>query len=173
MTLLLTGGSACGKSTYAEKVAAALPAPRFYIATMMPMDDECLSRINRHRGQRSGKNFETIERYTNLAGLRLPQRGTVVLECICNLAANEMFDKDGSNADPVGAVLAGVESLRAQCDNLIVVTNDVGSDGAGYDAPVRDYIRAIGRVNRALAAGFDSVAELCCGIPLWMKGDAL
>ncbi|MEA5049852.1 MAG: bifunctional adenosylcobinamide kinase/adenosylcobinamide-phosphate guanylyltransferase [Oscillospiraceae bacterium] len=174
MKLLLTGGSACGKSTYAEAAAVRLPLPRYYIAAMRPYGDEGAARVARHRALRADKQFVTIERYTDLAGLRLPSRGTVLLECLCNLTANEMFDADGAGADAAeDAVLRGVRALAAQCDDLIVVTNDVGSDGGGYDAAVMRYVGALGRVNRALAAEFDRVFELCCGIPIPLKGELL
>ena len=39
---------------------------------MICHDDESRERVRRHREARSGKGFETIERYTDLAGLRLP-----------------------------------------------------------------------------------------------------
>ena len=63
-------------------------------------------------------------------------------------------------------------ALRAQCANLIVVTNDVGSGGSAYDESTLRYMRVLGRINRRCAAEADAVAELCAGIPLWLKGDA-
>jgi len=66
-----------------------------------------------------------------------------------------------------------VRALRAQCAHLIVVTNDVGSDGGGYDELTERYIETLGRVNRRLAAEADTVCELVCGIPLPLKGALL
>lgn len=173
MHILLTGGSANGKSTYAERLCAALPGPLFYIAAMMPYGEESARRIARHRAMRAHRGFETFERYTDLASLRLPARGTALLECICNLTANEMFEPAGAGRDAERAVLDGVERLAAQCENLIVVTNDVGSDGGGYDALTMDYVETLGRINRALAERADAVYELVCGIPLPLRGALL
>ncbi len=172
MITLLTGGSACGKSTYAEKLAAALPGPRYYIAAMRPYDAESEAKIARHRAQRADKGFVTFERYTELAGLTLPARGTALLECVCNLVANEMFDGEGRERDPVPAVLSGIESLARQSETLIVVTNDVGADGGGYAESTMRYVTAVGRINAALAARAARVLELVCGIPIVIKGDA-
>ena len=58
-------------------------------------------------------------------------------------------------------------------DNLILVTNDVGSDGESYSESTLRYVDALGRLNQAFAAEFDTVYELVCGIPLLLKGDAL
>lgn len=173
MRILLTGGAANGKSTYAEELAVRLGTPRFYIAAMMPYGEESERRIARHRMLRASKGFTTVERHTDLAGLHLPERGTALLECLCNLTANEMFQPEGAHGCAAEAVLRGVESISRQCENLIVVTNDVGADGGGYDPEVTDYIEALGHINRALALRFDRVYELCCGIPLPLKGTLL
>ena len=145
--------------------------PRTYIATMRPFEGESEEKILRHQFQRADKGFSTVERETGLSGLRLPARGTVLLECVCNLAANEMFDEAG-NIRPGAeeAILTGVDALSRQCETLIVVTNDVGSDGGGYGESTMRYVDLIGCVNRELAKRFDCVCELVCGIPLVMKG---
>ena len=171
MKILLTGGSACGKSTFAERLAVQLPGPRYYIATMRPYDEECLRKIARHRRLRAGKGFETIERQTDLEKIVLPRRGTALLECMCNLTANEMFDDEGNIRDVYGHILKGVAALAAQCEHLIVVTNDVGADRGPYSRETVEYIRLLGRLNRALAREADCVCELVCGIPLLWKGE--
>ena len=56
MRILLIGGGKSGKSTMAQRLAAALSgdAPRYYWATMTPHDDEDLARIHRHVADRAG-----------------------------------------------------------------------------------------------------------------------
>ena len=123
---------------------------------------------------RQGKGFVTVERYTDLRGLSVDAPyGAILLECLCNLTANEMFSPDGAGAGAYQAILDGVGRLEALCETLIVVTNDVGSDGGGYDALTMAYVETLGRVNRALAARADAVYELVCGIPLPLKGALL
>lgn len=171
MLILVTGGAANGKSRYAESLCMQKSLPRFYLAAMQPYGAEGEARITRHRAMREGKGFETIERYTDYASLVLPARGTALLECVCNLTANEMFDENGSVSDPVERVLAGVDALFAQCETLIIVTNDVGSDGVSYAPETEAYIAALGAINRALAARADTVVELVAGIPIAVKGE--
>ena len=60
MIILLTGGSACGKSTYAESIAVKTPMPRYYIAAMKPYGEESEIKIARHRAMRGEKGFTTI-----------------------------------------------------------------------------------------------------------------
>ena len=95
MILLVIGGSGSGKSAFAEARTAAFPADKkYYIATMQAFDDEALAKIERHRKMRAHKGFETIECQRNLAGAGVSQGSDVLLECISNLVANEMF-RDG------------------------------------------------------------------------------
>jgi adenosylcobinamide kinase/adenosylcobinamide-phosphate guanylyltransferase len=172
MRILLTGGSACGKSTFAEYLAVRMPSPRYYLATMRPFDEEAILRIIRHQKTRQAKGFLTRERDVDIAGVVLADKATVLLECLCNLMANELFDETGVvDERAFERVLEGIVSLENRCDNLIVVTNDVGSESFGmYSASTQLYVRLLGRLNAVLAARFDVVYELVCGIPLALKG---
>ena len=68
MIILVTGGSGCGKSTWAEKLVQSLPSgKRVYIATMQVFDRESEIRVQRHRAQRAGLGFRTIECEKDLA----------------------------------------------------------------------------------------------------------
>lgn len=170
MMILLTGGSGCGKSSFAERLCMERPLPRYYIAAMKPYGEGGREKVERHRKMRAGKGFETFECYTEMEKLTLPARGTTLLECVCNLTANEMFDETGNVCDPYARVLAGVENLRGQSETLIVVTNDVGSDAERYSPETRAYVETLGRINAALADMADTVCELVCGIPIVLKG---
>lgn len=172
MKILITGGSASGKSQYAERVAAALPGPRFYIATMRPWDKECEARIEKHRRQRAGLGFETVEHYGDLRSLRLPARGTALLECMSNLTANVLYAPSPPE-HPLEAVRAGLRALADQCGHLIVVTNEVFSDGIAYDESLTDYLRLLAGLNEQIGRDFDHVIEVVCGIPIAHKGAVL
>jgi len=173
MRILLTGGSACGKSTYAEHLATQFPQPRFYVATMRAYDEESLIKIARHQETRKEKGFETIERDVDIAGIEVPPNATVLLECLCNLTANELIDNYNQVfLQAYDKILDGVLSLAEQCENIIVVTNDVGSGTTGgYDYSTNLYVETLGKLNAELASRFDVVYELICGIPLLLKGD--
>ena len=172
MTLLVTGGSASGKSQYAEAVVSAMSGRRIYVATMRPWDEECRKRIEKHRRQRAGLGFTTVEHYGDLRDLRLPFRGTVLLECMGNLTANVLFGPEPPE-DPFAAVTQGLGALMDQCANLVVVTNEVFSDGISYDPSTTAYLSLLSRLNGWMGRTFDRVAEVVCGIPLAVKGDLL
>lgn len=167
MLTLVIGGAASGKSEWAEGLVLSLPGQRVYLATMEPWDDECRARIAKHRLARACKGFATVERYTGLDGLRLPAGSNVLLECMGNLVANELYAPGGGGAE---AALRGVESLLAHCAHLTVVTNEVFSGGRDYAGDTTAYLEALARVNRALALRADLAVELVCGIPNVLKG---
>lgn len=170
MRTLVIGGSASGKSTYAELLAAEGSAARYYIATMMPDGQENQARIRRHQAMRAQKSFITIECSSGLERLSLPIRGTVLLEDLGNLAANELFSPGGTGEQTVEAIMAGITNLEKQCDNLIIVSISVSSDGITYDDGTMRYIELLGILNREIALRFDLVVEVVCGIPIVIKG---
>ena len=74
MFTLVIGGAASGKSGYAEGLVLASPhRPRYYIATMEPLDGEARRRVEKHRGMRADKRFETVECYTKYSAIPLPR----------------------------------------------------------------------------------------------------
>ena len=172
MLVVVTGGSASGKSSFAEALCMALSQPRYYVATMRPFGAYEQERISRHLALRDGKGFHTLEWYGSFRDEDLPARGgTALLECLGNLVANEMFGPQGELLDPISAVMEDVATLRACVEHVIVVTNEVGSDGtAGYSDETLAYIRALGSLNCMLAAQADAVVEVTCGTPRVLKG---
>lgn len=171
MMTLVIGGAASGKSEFAEAlVLESGNHPRYYIATMQPFDDECRARIRRHREMRAKKQFETVECFVNLAGVTLPKKGVVLLECMSNLAANELYSPDGAGDDAVASIQRGIRRLKNQCEELIIVSNEVFSGGSCYEGDTLRYLRVLADVNRMLAKEADAVYEVVCGCPVCHKG---
>ena len=168
MLNLIIGGAGSGKSAFAEKLVCTLPGRRVYLATMTATDQESLERIQKHRVQRSGLGFETLEHGMDLAGASLPQGANVLLEDLSNLLANEMFNKAGGGLD---AVRDGMKALHSRCRSLTVVSNDIFSDGVQYGEEVQEYIRNLAELNRMLAADADLVVEIVSGLPNVLKGE--
>ena len=171
MLTLVAGGAASGKSARAEELALRAGAARhIYLATMEPFGAEAAARISRHRAQRAGKGFETVECYVNLSGVFLPPDSAVLLEDLGNLCANELFSPGGAGEGAADAILRGVARLRARSRALVIVTNEVFSGGADYGGDTTRYLSALAYLNRALAAAADAVCEVSCGIMTYYKG---
>lgn len=168
MTILITGGAKNGKSRIGEDILRNVKNDKFYIATMLADNEEAERIIFRHRQARYGKGFLTIEQPRNIGELALPLGSSVLLECIPTLTANEMFSENGKDA--IGRIVSGVAELAKSCETLVIITSDVGCDGVDYPAETRDYIRAVGEINRILAEFADTVVEAVCGIPVVLKG---
>ena len=166
MIALITGGSGCGKSTFAESLIAALDAPRrVYIATMQVYDEESAARVRRHRAQRARYGFETVERPMGLSGEDIPCGAAVLIEDLPNLLANEMF----SGGDP-DRVVPSLRAAARRAGHLIMVTNDVFSDGVRYPDSTDGYLRRLAEISAAAADMADTVAEVVYSIPVFVKG---
>ena len=170
MLTLVLGGAASGKSEYAEALVLRSALPRYYLATMQVWDAECAARVEKHRKMRAAKQFETIECPLHLETVRLPRRSTALLEDLGNLTANELYDPAGAGDAAAEHILQGLDSLAAQCENLIVVSNEVFSGGADYAGDTDRYLLALAQVNNALAARADAVVRVVCGVPVYYKG---
>ena len=171
MTTLVIGGAASGKSAYAESLLEGAPN-KLYIATMQPFGADAAGRIARHRAMRAEKGFQTLERFTALGRLtpaELPEGASVLLEDLGNLAANELFSPQRAGQDAETAILDAVALLACRSKALVVVTNDLFADGVAYDADTERYLRLLGRCNARIAARFDRVVEVVCGIPIPLK----
>lgn len=209
MILLVTGGSASGKSEYAEnralQLAEAEQRKLIYLATMRPFGEDASKRIERHRRLRAGKGFETVERYTDIEGLchnksldsselessneetfRKKAKGAVVmLECMSNLTANEMFSNmDDENLEGESAeakyniakvrerILRGINALEQIAGHLIIVSINVFDEGLQqYDPWTQAYIQCLGELNQALAREADEAVEVVYSIPVPYKED--
>lgn len=171
MLVLVTGGSGSGKSEFAENLVLQLHKnPFLYIATMYPFDGECHKRIARHREMRKEKQFDTLECYIGLKDADVSGYGTVLLECMSNLTANEMYQEGGAGEQCVKAILEGVDKVRASCEHLIIVSNEIFSDGILYDGETMRYQRYLGKINQEIAYRADLVVEVVYSIPLVHKG---
>ena len=170
MLTLVVGGAASGKSAYAERLVLQTALPRYYLATMQVWDAECAARVEKHRRMRAEKQFETLECPLHLGTVHLLARGTALLEDLGNLTANELYDPAGAGEAAASAILDGLDKLAAQCEHLVVVSNEVFSGGANYAGDTDRYLKALAQVNNALAARADAVVRVVCGIPVSYKG---
>lgn len=169
---LVSGGAASGKSELAEGIAVGFGGRLVYLATMEVWDQEDRRRVERHRALRAGKGFETVERPRDLGGVRVPAGSTVLLECLSNLTANECFGPGGFDG-AAERILAGVDRLSRQAAHVVIVTNELFSDGLDYPEETARYLSVLAGLNRALAGRADRVVEVVCGLPVFWKGESL
>ncbi len=177
MIELITGGSGSGKSAYAEQRAVDHRGcgKLYYIATMKIYDEEGKQKVERHRRLREGKGFITIEQPVAVAEALNKMgagRRTILLECMSNLIANELFSgvSEVSNDWIMQRICGEISQLARKADHLILVTNNVFEDGIVYAEATMRYMETLGRINEWLAKKADSVMEVVVGIPVRIKG---
>lgn len=177
MIHLVYGGSGSGKSAHAEKLVMDLNTEKkYYLATMKIFGKEGLEKVKRHQALRAGKGFVTLEQETfdDIGAIcrRVSDTGsTVLLECMSNLVANEMFRDEGivPPLKVTDKVCKGIVALKDAAENLVIVSNNVFDDGADYEATTEKYMEALGAINVFVAGIADKVTELICGIPVIIK----
>ena len=175
MLHVVTGGSGSGKSAYAEnellRLAKQNNCKKYYIATMEPFGEETLKKIARHREMRKDKGFATLECYVDLKGTAdtLADRPAVLLECMSNLTANEIYRPDGAGDQTADRIMAGVEELCKQCEHVVIVTNEVCSECARDSEDMIRYKQILSEINCRMAERADYVTEIVYGIPVEVK----
>lgn len=176
MTVFLSGGCKNGKSTLAEQIAVHLSRPGrlYYLATMIPHDDEDRARIARHVESRAGLGFQTVE-----CGLGLEKsmenadrEGTYLLDSVTALLSNEMFRPDGSvDHDAPRRVAQELTALTERLKNMVFVSDYIYSDALLYGGLTEEYRRGLAYIDRCLAAVCDTVAEISFGGRMVYKGE--
>jgi adenosylcobinamide kinase/adenosylcobinamide-phosphate guanylyltransferase len=174
--IVVTGGARSGKSDFALQMAQALPGPCCFIATCPVIDPEMAERIARHREERAGSDWMTIEEQTGIAAILAQQHDASVylIDCLTLWVNNLLY-----HAGQAGKVFADAE-MRQQCQFLIeaaalcsgtviCVTNEVGMGIVPDNPAARLYRDLVGRCNRLLAAAANEVYLVSCGIPLRLK----
>lgn len=182
MILFISGGCKNGKSYYAQKRAKELAAggPLYYVATMIPHDDEDRARIRRHLSERDGWGFETIERGRDIPGIladpRVDPGGTFLLDSITAVMENEMFPVElrdgeivfeGEDAQAPARVKAELsdfaEAVRRAGGSVVFVSDGIYTDIEDYSSSTERYRRALAEADREVARLCDSVVEIAYG----------
>ena len=178
MIITVIGGSASGKSKIAEDLICSLSGSqkKYYIATMkVGEDEENIERVKKHRFLRKDKGFETIEAPVGidkaLDVIGSEKGKNVLIECMSNLVANEMFFDSMvvSKEETVKKVVDQISVLSKNADNVVIVTNNIFEDGREYDKYTTDYLEALSLINQKIIEMSDEAYEAVVGIPVRIK----
>lgn len=173
MFIFIAGMTRSGKSQYAELRASELgrSLQKFYIATaeIQAHDSEMLSRVELHKERRKGMGFTTIECYRDLGELTLPENACVLIESFTVWTANEMFRDSGVNHNAGEKIYTDFMKIYRRVKDIVLVSDDVFSDGLTYDALTEEYLRTLGGLHVKLAALADEVIEVVSGLPVRYK----
>ncbi len=171
--VLIIGTPDSGKSEIAENIAAELsePGKAIYLATMIPYGSEGKARIEKHRRMREGKGFITVEKpfdICDISGEELQSYSgeyedlsemTVLLECVSNLTANELFERRTPAAEAADRICGDIERLAASVRNLVIVSNHFEKE-CGFDHETAEYAEILDIINDRLADLADRVIRI-------------
>ncbi len=175
MTLFITGGCKNGKSTFALAAAQRLAGPgeRCYVATLLPRDAEERRCVENHRRARAGLDFLTRELpFAPSACLEeRGGRGVYLVDSVTALLNNLMFPPGGEPDFSAGErVRRELAAFLDRAEHAVFVSDYIGSDGAEYSPLTERFRRELAETERFLAARCEAAAEICCGLPIWLKG---
>jgi adenosylcobinamide kinase/adenosylcobinamide-phosphate guanylyltransferase len=164
MNIFISGGAKNGKSIYAQRLAKAQSdmVPLYYVATMKSVDSEDDERIVKHRAERDGWGFTTIEQHTDIEIIleKSDNNGSFILDSLTALLANEMFLSDGSvNEQAAGKIIGGLSKILARINNIVIVSDYIYSDAILYDPFTENYKKALAEIDIEAARLCDAVLE--------------
>ena len=176
MTVFILGGVRSGKSSLGQQVALKLSSGQhYYVATMIPTDNDDRERIRLHLLDREGMGFQTIEQGREVENCLswVKPCATILLDSVTSLLMNELFTPERNYVpDETAAerVLEGLKQLISGCENVVFVSDYLFSDAVRYDASTDAFRSALGFIHRGLAQVCDTVAEVSSGQILLHKG---
>lgn len=172
MNMFISGGCKNGKSFFAQhkakEMAEALGKPLYYVATMIPHDDEDRARIKRHISERDGWGFETIEQGKNLAEIlemdNVDPEGVFLMDSVTALLDNEMFDDEWNFVqNACEHVKEHVLAFARGTGNTVFVSDYIYGDAENYGDLTEYYRKSLAEIDRALAAECEVVYEISYG----------
>lgn len=176
--IYVSGGCRSGKSAQAQRLAEALEGRRGYVATCPRIDPEMDERIARHRRDREGRGWRTIEAPLELGEAIRSAAGLDVLlvDCLTLWVNNLLYEAQRENRDLGEDEVAGlcrelVEACRGREGTVIFVSNELGMGLVPADSMARRYRDLVGRCNQVIAAAADEALFMVSGVPLTLKAE--
>ena len=176
MIVFVSGGAKNGKSGFAQDLAVKLAGggKRYYVATMIPVDEEDHQRIRRHVADRAGLGFETIECGGDiLSCLNYDKNGSFLLDSVTALLQNVMFPAEKNYEMDLHAAEKCAEDVAVfakSVANAVIVSDYIYSDARRYDESTECYRRCLADIDRLLAKVCDTVIEVSAGQLIFHKG---
>jgi adenosylcobinamide kinase/adenosylcobinamide-phosphate guanylyltransferase len=122
-------------------------------------DDE---RIARHRTEREGWGFVTIEQQRDIEHLldKCEHKASFLLDSLTALLANEMFLPDGTIQEKAAEKISrGLKQVTDNIQNIVIVSDYIYSDAYIYDELTDKYRKSLAELDRRTVESSDIVLE--------------
>lgn len=177
MNIFISGGCKNGKSYHAQELARSMAQegnlPLYYLATMIPRDEEDEARIRRHLSEREGWGFDTIEQglricdalsSKTLSGKEVSAGGVFLLDSVTALLSNEMFTESGEvDLEAPYRLENELVEFARETGNTVFVSDYIYSDSFAFDDFTESYRKGLALLDRSLARVCDRVIEVTYG----------
>lgn len=175
MTVFISGGAKCGKSSLAQDLTLALAedGKHYYVATMIPSGEEDYDRIRRHLADREGMGFETVECFKNIMSVADPQ-GVFLVDSVTSLIQNSLFPVEKNyemDMDAVSRCADELTQFARDVRHAVFVSDYIYSDAERYSKSTERYRECLADIDRRLAAICDTVIEVSAGQYIVHKGE--
>ena len=175
MTVFISGGAKCGKSSLAQDLTVALSedGKRYYIATMIPTGEEDQERIRRHLADRDGMGFETVECFKNVMSVA-EKDGTFLVDNITSLIQNALFPVEKNYEIDLDAANRCADELidfAKTVRHAVFVSDYIYSDAERYSKSTEMYRKTLADIDRRLSKICDTVVEVSAGQYIVHKGE--
>lgn len=181
MKIFISGGCKNGKSYYAQHLAKHQQnmgqgenlakhqqsmglGALYYIATMDSTDHEDDERIKRHKSEREGWGFVTVEQKQNIERVLdlCDHGGSFLLDSLTALLANEMFAAKGAiHTKAFDKIAEGILAIMSCIDNIVIVSDYIYSDAILYDPLTEIYRKSLAKLDLLAVKHCDVVIEVC------------
>lgn len=172
MFIFVSGNSGSGKSKWSEKKLISLAQKnnlkKFYIATAKANDHEMILKIKKHKESRRNKNFITIEQNYDILNILnlIPENSAIIIEDLPNLLANEFFNSKKISMKYISKkIFDEIINIKNSSKHLILVSDDIFSDGIIYNKIIDDYIKLLAELHIKFASASDLALEFFSGFP--------
>lgn len=177
MNIFLSGGCKNGKSLFAQKLAYDYAVkhelPLYYVATMISADSEDDARIKRHREERRGWGFETIEKGVDICEClndpMVDKKGVFLFDSVTALFGNEMLTRGEIRADAKEKTARDLCNFAEMTGNTIFVSDFIYSDSEKFDDISLAYIEGLAYIDRRVSAICEEIIEYAYGVPFYHK----
>ncbi|MBU0700468.1 bifunctional adenosylcobinamide kinase/adenosylcobinamide-phosphate guanylyltransferase [bacterium] len=169
MITLVIGGIRSGKSRFACQIAKEKNKQVVYIATCVPLDDETVERVEKHRASRP-KEWLVIEEPVDVAKvlLTISEDSVILIECLTLWVSNLLLEEKGYEdvSRRVGELVAVLSGIN---NDVIVVSNEVGLGGISPNKLARVFTDIMGETSQLIGSVAEEVYTVTAGIPIRIK----